>query len=192
MSKEHIRPTKLHCLIGFTIILFIGIIALICCLALRPHKPKFELHNFAILGLDRANGFESTKIFFNVSVKNPNRRLKITYETFSAAVYYRGEQIGSTPSFGPFDEGPENTTYIFHVLTGGVMAGKYSGQPWPMAVATDRAKGAVEFRLELDSKIRYRKTILDLKKHRLHPKCHVLVGSDGVLVSSYANKKCSL
>ncbi|CAN1319069.1 NDR1/HIN1-like protein 10 [Linum perenne] len=190
MSKEPVRPTKLHVLIGFTILLFIGIIALICYLALRPHKPKFELHDFAIVGLNQANRFDSTKIFFNVSVKNPNRRLRITYETFTAAVYYRGEQIGLMPSFDSFVEEPENTTYIHHVLTGGVMAGN-NGQNL-VEVVTDRVKGAVEFRLELKSTVRYRKTILDLRKHRLHPTCRVLVGSDGVLLPSHANKKCSL
>ncbi|CAI0468133.1 unnamed protein product [Linum tenue] len=167
-----------------------GLIALICWLSLRPSRPEFHIHHFTIVGLGQADGFESTRIVFNVSVRNPNRRLRISYESLSASVYYGGERIGSTPSLYSFDQPPENTSYVHHVLTGGVMAGNY-GQPW-MEIVSDRAQGMVDFRLELRSTIRYEKAILDLKRHRLRPKCNAPVGPDGLLLPDYRDKRCSL
>ncbi|CAL1397737.1 unnamed protein product [Linum trigynum] len=139
LKEPPVRPTKLHFAICFTVLLFMGLIALICWLSLRPSRPEFQIHHFTIVGLGQADGFESTRIVFNVSVRNPNRRLRISYESLSASVYYGGERIGSTPSLYSFDQPPENTSYVHHVLTGGVMAGNY-GQPW-MEIVSDRAQG---------------------------------------------------
>ncbi|CAN1165885.1 NDR1/HIN1-like protein 3 [Linum perenne] len=193
MPKQTGPPTKLHFSICFTIVFFVGLILLICWLSLRPHEPKFHVHNFAILGFsqNRTNEFESTRIVYNVSVRNPNRRVWISYSTLTTVMYHNGQLIGSTPSFNSFDQEPKNTLYINHLLTGAAISSGDGGDHW-MGIMNDGGQGTVEFRLELKGSLRYERTMWDLRRHNVHAKCEVPVGKDGILLPDYQGKECPL
>ncbi|CAL1397736.1 unnamed protein product [Linum trigynum] len=190
MSKETAtRPTKLYFSIVFTVVFFISLILLICWLSLRPHEPKFHVHNFSVLGL-ADHGFESVRFVYNVSVRNSNRRVGISYDTLTTAIYHNGRPIGITPSFNSFDQEPKTTLYISHVLTGGAIAAAAgSGDTWKEIVG-DRGSGKVEFQLELRTSLRYERTMWDLRRHGVRAKCQVPVGGDGALLAGYVGQEC--
>ncbi|CAN0912699.1 NDR1/HIN1-like protein 3 [Linum grandiflorum] len=195
MPKQTGRPTKLHFSICITILFFVGVILLICWLSLRPHGPKIHVHDFAILGAGQTetnNGFKSTRIVYNVSVRNPNQRVWISYATLTTVLYHNGQLIGSTPSFSSFDQEPKNTLYIDHVLTGDAISSGSGDDRWMDIMMNDGGEGRVEFGLELKSSLRYEKTMWDLRRHNVHAKCEVPVGKDGSLLPAYQGKECTL
>ncbi|XP_050207197.1 NDR1/HIN1-like protein 2 [Mercurialis annua] len=181
------RPTFLHAAIICTTIFFTALIVLILWLSLRPHPPKFHIHDFIVTGSGQPNGLQNIRITFNVTVRNRNPRIGIYYDSFTGSVFYKDLLIGSTRLSDPFYQGPKHTGLIFHVLPLSPLT--TNNQRW-MEFADDLAKGMVGLRLELISTVRYKTKLWDTKRHRMHPKCDVMVGSDGLILPSYKGRKC--
>lgn len=54
------------------------------------------------------------------------------------------------------------------------------------------AAGRVGLRLELRSTVRFRVSVLDTHRHRMHVSCELEVGGDGMLVDEFKSKRCPI
>lgn len=181
------RISKLICAIFLTLLLFLGIISFILWLSLRPHRPRFHIHDFSIPTLAQADGFENAQIFFNVTVRNSNQHIGVYYDTMVSAVYYKDQKIGTKPLLFPFLQEPKTTTIINDVLSGATLA--VSSSRWAEFMS-DRSKATVPFRLEITANIRFKVSTWNSKHHRLHADCPVSVGADGTILATSKEKRC--
>lgn len=103
-------------------------------------------------------------------------------------VYYKDQSIGQTPLLFPFYQSKKNTTWIHGELGGATLT--VDSAKW-QAFVDEIAKGKVEFRLELKSRIRFKVSdIWDSKPHRMHASCIIAVGTSGEILPTSKDKKC--
>ncbi|PON41041.1 Late embryogenesis abundant protein [Parasponia andersonii] len=182
------RVSKLICGIFLSLLLLVGIITFILWLSLRPHRPRFHIHEFSVPGLSQENGFENARISFNASARNSNQNIGLRYDSMNGSVYYRDQKIGSTPLIPePFYQEPKSTRDIIGAFSGATLT--VNSQRWKEFM-NDRARGTVVFRLEFASTIRFRVSSWESKRHRMYANCDVDVGPDGLILPISKNRKC--
>lgn len=181
------RLCKLICSIVLTLLFAIAFVAFVLWLSLRPHRPRFSVISFSVTGLLNQDnpGFQNAVIAFNATARNPNQNVDIYYDEMSGSVFYREQQLGSTPLLLPFHQPHKNTTYVNGVFTGASLT--VNEDSWKQALAS----GTVVFRLELTAGIRFKVARWTTKHHRMHASCAVGVGPDGQITSTYKGRKCS-
>lgn len=169
------RVSKLICAVFLGLLFLVGIITFILWLSLRPHRPRFFIHDFDL---------QDTTITFNITSRNSNQNIGVYYDSMEYAVYYHEDQsMGGSPLLFPFYQEPKNTT----IIAGQLRA--TTGQLWQQAAA-DKARGEVAFRVEVTSVIRFKISSWDSKRHRMHANCAVRVGPDGSILPLYREKRC--
>ncbi|KAI9188479.1 hypothetical protein LWI28_002714 [Acer negundo] len=104
------RVSKTICIVFLSVLLVLGIVAFILWLSLRPHRPRFHVHEFSVPGLDQPTGFENAQIAFKVTARNSNQHIGINYYSMEGMVYYRDQEVGSTHLKDPFYQEPKTTT----------------------------------------------------------------------------------
>ncbi|XP_014513095.1 protein NDR1-like [Vigna radiata var. radiata] len=181
------RVSKMICATFLGLLFIVGLITFILWLSLRPHRPRFHIHQFNMPGLTQNSGFENAVITFNVTARNANQNIGVNYESMDGAVYYRDQKIGYTPLLFPFYQEPKNTTEVDGELSGASLT--VSSDSWS-EFQSDRADGSVVFRLELISVIRFKISSWESKRHTMHANCDVGVGSDGTLLANFKDKRC--
>jgi hypothetical protein len=181
------RVSKTICAIFLSFLLLIGIIAFVLWLSLRPHRPRFHIHDFSIPGLDQATGFENAQIAFNVTARNSNQKIGIYYDSMEGSVYYKDQLVGSEQLLYPFYQEPKNTTVVADVLSGKALT--VNSRRWTEFM-NDRAAGMVAFRLEISSTIRFKIKMWGSRHHRAHANCDVAVGPDGAILPTFKDKRC--
>lgn len=184
-------PARLICAIFLTPIIALGLIFLILWLGLRPHAPIFHVHEFSVpdFSLGQPDGFQNASVSFNVTARNPNRRVRILYESLDGSVYYKDYQVGSVPLLDSFKQDPKNTTALQRELSGTMMTSAVGNQSWAEFM-NDRAQGKVIFGLQFKSVIQYKKSMWDLRHRRMHANCDVGVGLDGLILPDFKGKRC--
>lgn len=182
------RLCKFICTIILSLLLIIGLVAFIVWLSLRPHRPRFHVVSFSIAGLlGQDNGFQNSAITFNVTIRNPNNEVDIYYDDMSGGVFYLDQQLASTTTLLlQFRQRRKNTTYVSGAFTGVSLPGY--GDSFKQALAT----GKIVFRLELKTGIRFRIARWTTRHHRMHASCVVGVGPDGLMLSTYKGRRCSI
>lgn len=181
------QVSKVVCSIFLALLAIVGLVAFITWLSLRPHRPRFFIQEFNMPGLAQNNGFQNAQITFNVTARNSNQNIRVSYESMDGAVFYREQKIGYTPLLSPFIQQPKTTKVVNGVLSGATLT--VTNQRW-LEFQSDRSDGNVEFRLELTSVIRFKIATWETKRHTMHANCNVGVGPDGSLLSNYKNKRC--
>ncbi|XP_019171551.1 PREDICTED: NDR1/HIN1-like protein 12 [Ipomoea nil] len=181
------RISKLICSLFLGLLAFLGIIAFILWLSLRPHRPRIYLEDFSIPGLDKENGFEDAEIIFNVTARNSNQGIGFNFDAMQVTVFYEDQSIGGASLLIPFYQSPKNTTVLAGVLSGATLT--VTNQRWQQFQA-DRSRGLVLFRLQLTSTMRFKVSSWHSKHHRMHANCPVGVGKDGTITADYKGKRC--
>ncbi|KAL8507521.1 hypothetical protein ACS0TY_018170 [Phlomoides rotata] len=169
------RVSKLICAIFLGLLFLVGIITFILWLSLRPHRPRFHIHDFSI---------QESSLTYNLTARNSNSNIGIYYDSMELTLYYHEDQtMGDSPLLYPFYQEPKNTTIIAGQLSAAAL------KLWQQ-VAADRARGEVIFRLEVTSVIRFKISSWDSKRHRMHVNCAVRVGPNSSILPLYKDKKC--
>ncbi|KAK7357532.1 hypothetical protein VNO80_16821 [Phaseolus coccineus] len=181
------RVSKMICATFLGLLLIVGLITFILWLSLRPHRPRFHIHEFNMPGLTQNSGFINAVIAFAVSARNSNQNIGINYESMEGAVFYRDQKIGYMPLLFPFYQEPKNTTEVGGELSGASLT--VSSERWS-EFQSDRADGSVVFRLELTSVIRFKISSWESKRHTMHANCDAGVGPDGSLLTNFKDKRC--
>ncbi|OWM77653.1 hypothetical protein CDL15_Pgr017053 [Punica granatum] len=181
------RISKLICGIFLSLLFILGIISFILWLSLRPHRPRFHIHDFSIPSLSQPDGFQNAQISFNATARNSNSHIGVYYDSMEGTVYYRDQNIGSKSLLFPFYQEPKTTTVITDVLSGATLT--VNNQRW-MEFTNDRAQGTLVFRVDLTSTIRFKVSTWNSKRHRMHANCDVSVGADGMILAASKGKRC--
>ncbi|KAK7280188.1 hypothetical protein RJT34_25250 [Clitoria ternatea] len=181
------RVSKIICAIFLGLLAIVGLITFILWLSLRPHRPRFHIHEFNMPGLTQPTGFQNARITFEVTARNANQNIGVYYESMEGSVYYRDQKIGYTPLLNPFYQQPKNTTEVDGDLGGATLT--VSSQNWE-EFQSDRGDGSVVFRLEVTSVIRFKISTWESKRHMMHADCDVGVGPDGSILSNYKDRRC--
>ncbi|XP_074270303.1 NDR1/HIN1-like protein 2 [Silene latifolia] len=182
------RISKFICTIFLFIFCLVGLIAFILWLSLRPHKPRFFIEDFTMLTLAQPNvSPQNAQVHFNVTIRNPNQKVEVHYDSISCSLYYKNQQIGGAPiQTEAFDQGFKNSTIILKDFVGFTI----SNQLWT-SMQQDRTIGTVTLRLQLNSVLKFEIfSKWDTKRHKLHANCNVILGPNGVLLDNYRDKKC--
>ncbi|XP_062167258.1 NDR1/HIN1-like protein 3 [Alnus glutinosa] len=106
------------CLFGFllklvvSLVVIIGLAALIFWLIFRPTNVKFyvtdaSLTEFTFTG----NNTLQYNLAVNITVRNPNRKIGVYYDTIEARAYYEDQRF-DTESLTPFYQGHKTTSYL--------------------------------------------------------------------------------
>lgn len=167
-------PAKTLCTFLLILLILAGLLVLIAWLVYRPHKPNFTLVGAAIYELNVTTPpYMSTAMQFTVLARNPNRRVRLDYDQFSALVYYKGQAITPPVMLPPLFQETKSTVVLSPVLRG-------ASVPVSVEVANglliDEAYGVVALRLLLVGKMRYKAGIVKTKHNGFYVKCDMLVG----------------
>ncbi|KAK9064206.1 hypothetical protein SSX86_015586 [Deinandra increscens subsp. villosa] len=181
------RVTKIICAVFLSIFFTIGLVTFILWLSLRPHRPRFHIHAFSIP--TSPNGISTAQLTFNLTARNPNLEIGIYYDTVNLTLYYRDQPIAETPVLFPFYQSPKNTAIIYGTLVGSAL--KIGNARW-MQILAARKRGAVQFRVDVASSIRFKVSKWDSRRHKMHANCEIGVGSNGMLVGDDEGKNCPI
>ncbi|KAJ0733267.1 putative Late embryogenesis abundant protein [Helianthus annuus] len=107
--------------------------------------------------------------------------------TVNLTLYYRDQVIAQTPLLFPFYQSPKNTAIIYGTLSRPQL--KIDNTRWTQFLAA-RKQGAVPFRLDVASSIRFKVSTWDSRRHKMHANCEIGVGPNGMLLASDKGKKC--
>ncbi|PWA93021.1 late embryogenesis abundant (LEA) hydroxyproline-rich glycoprotein family [Artemisia annua] len=190
-AKESLttRVSKLICAVFLGILFIVGLVLFILWLSLRPHRPRFHIHEFSIpsLGLADTNGFSTAQGTFNLTARNPNIEIGIYYDTMNLTLYYKDQIIAETPLLFPFYQSPKNTAIIYGTLSGPTL--KIDKARWMQFLAA-RKRGAVSLKLDVASSIRFKVKTWGSRRHKMHANCEIRVGLNGMLLPSDKGKRC--
>ncbi|KAK7275446.1 hypothetical protein RIF29_16563 [Crotalaria pallida] len=167
-------PKRGQCICIVITLLLLGIIALILWLAYHPAKPIFAVAGAAIYGINATTPpLMSTSMQFNIIIRNPNRRVSIYVDRFSAVVSYRNQPI--TPHVGlPPLYLEKHSTVSLSPLIGGV--------PVPVSVdvanglEVDENYGVVGMKLVFLGRLRWKAGDIRSAHYAIYVKCNVLMG----------------
>lgn len=167
-------PKREHCICITVFVLLLGIILLILWLAYHPSKPRFTVASAAVYGFNATTPpFMSISMQFNIVIRNPNKRVSISFDRLSAYVSYRNQPI--TP----------------HVMLPPLFLEKHSavslspeigGVPVPVSVeltnglVMDETYGVVAVKLVLNGRLRWKAGDINSAHYGLYVKCDVLMG----------------
>nr|XP_043619288.1 NDR1/HIN1-like protein 26 [Erigeron canadensis] len=182
-----IRVSKLICAVFLSILFLVGLVMFILWLSLRPHRPRFQIHEFSMPSLAETNGFSTAHVTFNLTSQNPNLEIGIYYDMMNLTLYYKDQNIAETPLLFPFYQSPKNTAIIYGTLSRPVLI--INNVRWMQFLAA-RKLGVVSFRLDVTSSIRFKVSKWDSRHHKMHANCEIGVGPNGMLLASDREKKC--
>lgn len=185
------RVSKLICSIFLGLLAIVGLITFILWLSLRPHRPHIFLNDFSIPALghgDGGGGPENAHISLTVTARNSNQGIGIYYDASQVTVYYREKSVGGYQVSTTFYQQPKNSTLFASTLSGSSLT--LTESQWKQMLH-DRSRGAVIFRVELVSTIRFKISSWSSKHHRFHANCPAGLGQDGKLLPIYMDKRCS-
>lgn len=160
---------------GLTIFLLLaGITLLVLWLVYRPHKPRFTVIGAAIYGLNATTPpLMSTTMQFSVLIRNPNKRVTIYYDRFSAFVAYRNQAITPQVLLPPLHQKKHSTVSVAPVI---------GGTPVPVSVevsnglAVDEAYGVVGLRVIFQGRVRWKAGAIKTAHYGLYVTCDIVIG----------------
>ncbi|XP_057950572.1 protein NDR1-like [Malania oleifera] len=153
----------------------VGLTALFMWLSLRTSNPTCSIEAFYVPALNKsANSSSNTSIYFDLRLKNGNKDKGIYYDALNLTFYY-----GPTPnlsvanaSFAPFRQGNNKKTDRRMTVDA-------RGVPWK---AVPR-NGSAVFRVDLETKVRFRILVFKTKRHGIKVGAPVEVNDQGTKVN---------
>ncbi|KAG6488897.1 NDR1/HIN1-like protein 10 [Zingiber officinale] len=183
--------------IAVAVFILLGLLALIFWLVLRPRLPEFTVSSAAVTGFNLSAQQQQLSATFdlNITVHNPNHKMRIYYERVTASVLYSSD-ILSENSLAPFYQGTGETTVLKARLAA---LGWYVNSDVARGIESDRGRGdgSVRFNVRVFSLVRFRSGAWRTRWHTLRVYCNdVPIGfgngtnatTTGHLLSSAPNK----
>ncbi|XP_027352870.1 NDR1/HIN1-like protein 12 [Abrus precatorius] len=176
MEKEKISsaPKRAVCTCITIFLLLVGITLLVLWLVYRPHKPRFVVVGAAIYGLNTTTPpLMSATMQFTVLIRNPNRRVSVYYDRFSAFVSYRNQAITPQVLLPPLHQEKHSTVSVSPVIGG-------TAVPVSVEVSNglmvDEAYGVVGLKLIFEGRVRWKAGAIKTAHYGLYVKCDLLMG----------------
>ncbi|CAK8544976.1 unnamed protein product [Lathyrus sativus] len=155
-------------------LILIGITLLVLWLVYRPHKPHFTVVGVAVYGLNTTSPpLLSATLQFNVLIKNPNKRVSVYYDRFSAFVSYRNQAITPQVMLPPLFLEKHSQVSLSPVLGG-------TAVPVSVEISNslmmDEGYGVVGLKLVFLGRLRWKAGAIRTAHYGFYGKCDVLIG----------------
>ncbi|MQM22507.1 hypothetical protein Taro_055560 [Colocasia esculenta] len=146
-----------------SIVVTLGVIVLILWLVFRPNAVKVYVEEASLARFDlSANGTLAYTLNMTVSVRNPNRRIKIYYDYIEARAIYDGSRFGFT-TLPPFYQGRKNTSMLYPLFNGQQLA------LGTVATTFNREKGEGTFNIDVKVHTKVRFKVWFIKSNKYTP-----------------------
>lgn len=99
------------------IIVVIGLAVLILWLLFRPNKVKFHVTDAKLTQFNLTGNQLQYNLALNITVRNPNRRIGVYYDSIEAAAVYKGQRL-QTQWLPPFYQGHKTTAVLSPAFAG--------------------------------------------------------------------------
>lgn len=157
-----------------TLLLVIGITALVVYLVYRPEKPQFRISGVSIYNLNATTPpFITTTMQFTLITRNPNKRVSIFYDRLSTFVSYRNQAITQPAPLPPLHHKVKSTVALSPVV-GGIDV------PVAPEVANgllmDQTYGVVVLRVVVMGRLRYKGGAIKSRHYKVSVMCDIMVG----------------
>ncbi|CAN4109465.1 unnamed protein product [Withania somnifera] len=155
------------CQIIFTLVIILGVAALVLWLILRPNKVKFYVTDATLTQFDwsTTNNTLHYDLALNMTIRNPNKRVGIYYDSIEARAMYQGQRF-SSQNLDPFYQGHKNTSTLHPVFKGQnfVLLGDREKSNY------NNEKNSGVFEMEVKLYMRIRLKAGWIKTHKIKPK----------------------
>ncbi|AEC09185.1 unnamed protein product [Arabidopsis thaliana] len=150
-----------------SLIVILGVAALIFWLIVRPRAIKFHVTDASLTRFDHTSPDNILRynLALTVPVRNPNKRIGLYYDRIEAHAYYEGKRF-STITLTPFYQGHKNTTVLTPTFQGQNLVIFNAGQS--RTLNAERISGV--YNIEIKFRLRVRFKLGDLKFRRIKPK----------------------
>ncbi|KAF9598240.1 hypothetical protein IFM89_026016 [Coptis chinensis] len=185
------------CLLGFlfkiiiTIVVMIGIVALVFWLIFRPTEVKFHVVDATLteFNLTDNNNQIRYNLALDMSVRNSNKRIGVYYDRIEARAYYENELFATT-TLTPFYQGRKNTTMLRPVFQGTSTITLRDSE----ITTFDREKNDGNFNIDIRLYLRIRFKVNRVKTRRLKPKikCDLNVPFNRASTVAFNTKRCKI
>ncbi|KAI3899974.1 hypothetical protein MKW92_040465 [Papaver armeniacum] len=177
MPRRNDEPNCCRCCTGF--LFSSGLTALLLWLTLKPSSPKYSIESFYVPILNKTTTSQSTvnstTISFDLRLKNENRNKGIYYDALDLTFFYYFPENSSFLQIGDITI-PE--FYQGHLKTAHRLESIQSyGVSWK-DVKTNGSSTKM-FRVDLDTRVRYKIMLSRTKRHRMRLGVNVTVNDEG-------------
>lgn len=165
------------------IIIIIGLLVLILWLIFRPNKVNFHVTDTNLTQFNLTANQLTFNLALNVTVRNPNSRIGVYYDTIEATAVYKDQRL-QTQTLPPFYQGQKTTAVLRPVFVGQQLV-LLSGRGLTEFNA-EKLAGVYDIEVELDLRIRLKSGVLKIGKFKPKVNCEfkVPVSSGGSSVQS--------
>ncbi|XP_010037307.2 NDR1/HIN1-like protein 3 [Eucalyptus grandis] len=178
--------------IVITVVLTVGLLALLFWLIFRPNLVKFHVTNAELtqFNFTTTNNL-SYNLKLNLTIRNPNRRIGIYYDQIEARVLYGGQRLASD-YLTPFYQGHKNTTTLSAAFQGQQLVAL--GTSEQSDFNSEKATGVYDIDMKLYLRVRFK--LGKIKTFRIKPrvKCGLKVplSSLGSAAATFQTEKCDI
>ncbi|CAN1133953.1 NDR1/HIN1-like protein 10 [Linum perenne] len=174
-----------------TIAVIIGIAILVFWLVVRPNKIKVNLTDATLTQFNHSasDNILRYNLALNVTVRNPNKRIGIYYDSIEARGFYWGQRFGYT-GLQPFYQGHKNTS---------VLSANLQGQNVVVLRGDDLAdfnRETIEgvYRVDVTFYMRIRLKVGKIKTRKMKPKveCRMHLNPNGGGLVAGPRNKCKI
>ncbi|XP_023005762.1 NDR1/HIN1-like protein 10 [Cucurbita maxima] len=161
-----------------TIIIVIGLAVLILWLIFRPNKVKFHVTDAKLTQFNLTDNQLHFNLALNITVRNPNSRIGVYYDTIEAAAVYKDQRL-QTKWLPPFYQGHKTTAVLSPEFSGQQLL-LLSGQGLAQ-FSSEKLAGVYDIDVELNLRIRLKLGAVRIGKFKPKVNCEVKVtlSSDG-------------
>ncbi|XP_047327650.1 NDR1/HIN1-like protein 1 [Impatiens glandulifera] len=131
-----------------------GTISLIIWLILRPKLPDFRVDSFSVTNFSISSSPSLISGYWNVrlNVRNPNKKLTLSYDHVEAYVFYKSEPISDT-TLPPFNQGKLDQTNV----SATVAASSAYVEKWVAdGIDWERERGSVNFNVRVLARVEFK------------------------------------
>ncbi|XP_022747458.1 NDR1/HIN1-like protein 10 [Durio zibethinus] len=173
-----------------TAVVVIGLAVLIFWLIFRPNKVKFHVTDVSLTEFNlTTDNTLHYNLAVNMTVRNPNKRIGIYYDSIEANAYYEDQRF-ATQTLTPFYQGHKTTSFLNPVFRGQQFVGLGADQT--SKFNAEKTLGIYSIDVKLYLRIRFK--VGWVKTGRIKPKisCNLKVplDSNGSLAGTPETTKC--
>ncbi|KAF8006939.1 hypothetical protein BT93_K1053 [Corymbia citriodora subsp. variegata] len=203
-QHSHLRPSRGRgcgcgcCLLKLifnlvlTVVVIVGLLALLFWLVFRPNLVKFHVTDAELTQFNfTTTNTLSYNLKLNLTIRNPNRRIGIYYDQIEARAIYGGERFDSE-YLTPFYQGHKNTTTLSAVFEGQQLV--VLGTSEQSDFNSEKAASVYDIDMKLYLRVRFK--LGKIKTFRIKPrvKCGLKIplSSSGSAATAFQTEKCDI
>ncbi|KAF8038893.1 hypothetical protein BT93_B1445 [Corymbia citriodora subsp. variegata] len=175
-----------------TVVVTVGLLALLFWLIFRPNLVKFHVTDAELTQFNfTATNTLNYDLKFNLTIRNPNRRIGIYYDRIEVRPIYGGQRLASE-YLTPFYQGHKNTTTLGAEFQGQQLV--VLGTSEQSDFSSEQAAGVYDIDMKLYLRVRFK--LGKIKTFHIKPrvKCGLKVplSSSGSAAAAFQTEKCEI